>query len=117
MRSTEAEIAAELRHRPVGAVIADICHDLGIMPGHLTGECWDEIRHAIIAYGGSLVGFITKFNFHPSAAGGSAYPWKPPWPASPERSPAPATGPPWKMDHEAHALGPDHRSAQGHDSW
>src|SRR3954468_3255440 len=29
---TEEEIAAELRRRPVGAVIADICRDLGVMP-------------------------------------------------------------------------------------
>src|SRR5271166_4407066 len=31
---TEEEIAAEVRRRPVGAVIADICCDLGIAPGH-----------------------------------------------------------------------------------
>src|SRR5271169_1293256 len=29
---TAEQIAAEIRHRPVGAVIADICRDLGIMP-------------------------------------------------------------------------------------
>ena len=90
---TEAEIAAELRHRPVGAVIADICHDLGIMPGHLTREFWDEISHAIVAYGGSLMGFVTKvnrlaFGFDP---GGHEDPL---WPAAPQRSPEPATGPP-----------------------
>src|SRR6185503_5207616 len=59
---TEAEIAAELRHRPVGAVIADICHDLGIMPGDLAREFWDEIALAIIDYGGSLAGFFGKVN-------------------------------------------------------
>jgi hypothetical protein len=90
---TEAEIAAEMRRRPVGAVIADICHDFCIMPGHLTREFWDEISHAIIAYGGSLVGFVTKLNLHPfaSASGGPA---EPPWPTAPQRLPEPATGPP-----------------------
>ena len=29
---TEKEIAAEVRRRPIGAVIADICRDLGITP-------------------------------------------------------------------------------------
>ncbi len=55
---TEAEIAAEIRRRPIGAVIADICQDLGIMPGHLDREFWDELRHAIIMYGGGLVCFL-----------------------------------------------------------
>jgi hypothetical protein len=32
---TEDEIAAEVRRRPVGAVIVDICRDLGIAPGQL----------------------------------------------------------------------------------
>jgi hypothetical protein len=46
---TEAEIAAEVRRRPVGAVIADICRDLGIMPGQLDRAFWDELSRAIIA--------------------------------------------------------------------
>jgi hypothetical protein len=90
---TEAEIAALLRRRPVGAVIADICHDLGIMPGHLTREFWGEISHAIIAYGGSLVGFVTKLNLHPFAFGLGGHA-EPPWPAAPQRLLEPATGPP-----------------------
>ena len=59
---TEAEIAAEVRRRPVGAVIADICRDLGIAPGRLDRAFWDELSHAIIAYGGSLAGFLGKLN-------------------------------------------------------
>jgi hypothetical protein len=53
---TEAEIAAEVRRRPVGAVIAEICRDLGIMPGQLDRAFWDELSRAIIAYGGNLAG-------------------------------------------------------------
>jgi hypothetical protein len=67
---TEEEIAARLatgldpvvRRRPVGAVIADICHDLGITPGQLDRAFWDELSHAIIAYGGSLAGFLKSLN-------------------------------------------------------
>ena len=53
------EIAAEVRRRPVGAVIVDICRDLGIRPGDCDRPFWNELCHAIIAYGGSLAGFST----------------------------------------------------------
>ena len=49
---TADEIAAEVRRRPIGAVIADICRDLGILPGH---KLWRELSLAIIDHGGSLV--------------------------------------------------------------
>src|SRR5271169_2139586 len=52
---TAEQIAAEIRHRPVGAVIADICRDLGIMPAH---PLWRELHTAIILHGGSLVAFV-----------------------------------------------------------
>ena len=53
---TAEQIAAEIRHRPVGAVIADICRDLGIMADH---PLWRELHLAIILHGGSLAGFVT----------------------------------------------------------
>jgi hypothetical protein len=49
---SEEEIAAEVRRRPVGAVIADICRDLGITTGH---PLWRDIHLAIMFNGGSLV--------------------------------------------------------------
>jgi hypothetical protein len=52
---TAEQIAAEIRHRPVGAVIADICRDLGIMADH---PLWRELRLAVILHGGSLVTFV-----------------------------------------------------------
>ena len=51
---TAQEIAAEVRRRPIGAIIADICHDFGITPGQLDRATWQELVHAIIAYRGSL---------------------------------------------------------------
>jgi hypothetical protein len=93
---TEEELAAEMRRRPIGAVIVDICRDLGIAPGHLDRAFWDEISHAIIAYGGSLARFFTDLHkrlwagFSGEHAGGA----DPGWPAAPPRLPALATGPP-----------------------
>jgi hypothetical protein len=45
------DIAARIRHRPAGAVIAELCRDLGIDPTH---KLWREVQDAIIRYGGSL---------------------------------------------------------------
>ena len=53
---TPEQIAADIRRRPVGAVIADICRDLGILPGH---KLWQELSLAIIDHRGSLTG-LTK---------------------------------------------------------
>ena len=52
---TAEQIATEISHRPVGAVIADICRDLGIMPDH---PLWRELRLAIMLHGGSLAGLF-----------------------------------------------------------
>ena len=49
---TAEEIAAALRQRPVGAVIADICRDLGILPSH---PLWDEVAMVVTEYGGNYV--------------------------------------------------------------
>ena len=52
---TPEQIAAEVRRRPIGAVIADICRDLGIMADH---PLWRELRLAVILHGGSLAAFV-----------------------------------------------------------
>jgi hypothetical protein len=49
---TPEQIAAEVRRRPVGAVIVDICRDLGITPSH---PLWRELCRAVMLHGGSLV--------------------------------------------------------------
>jgi hypothetical protein len=93
---TEEEIAAEVRRRPVGAVIVDICLDLGIAPGHLDRAFWDEINHAIMMYGGSLARFFTNLHERLFACftGEDTGRADPGWPAAPPRLPAAATGPP-----------------------
>jgi hypothetical protein len=101
---TEEEIAARLatgldpvvRRRPIGAVIVDICCDLGICPGHLDRAFWDEINHAIMMYGGSLVRFLRNLHQRLFAfgAGDRANPAEPEWSAAPPPFAATATGPP-----------------------
>jgi hypothetical protein len=93
---TEEQIAAEVRRRPIGAVIVDICCDLGIAPGHLDRAFWDEINHAIRMYGGSLARFLNRLHerldvFFSADRSDRA---EPGWPAAPPRLPSPATGPP-----------------------
>ena len=58
---TAEQIAAEVRRRPIGAVIADICRDLGILPGLLDRAFWDELSRAIIRHGGSLARLVKDF--------------------------------------------------------
>jgi hypothetical protein len=52
---TEEEIAADVRRRPVGVVIADICRDLGILANH---PLWRELQLVIIVHGGNLVALV-----------------------------------------------------------
>ena len=49
------QIAAEIRRRPIGAVVVDICRDIGILPGHLDREFWEELRSVVLDYDGSLI--------------------------------------------------------------
>jgi len=91
----EAEIAAEIRRRPIGAVIVDICHDLGIAPGLLDRAFWDELSLAIMAYGGSLSGFLIKRSKRVFAfATGADVDPAAPWPAAPPGPLALSTHPP-----------------------
>lgn len=49
------EIAAELQRKPIGEVVAQICHDIGIVPSDLTQEQWDALQAVIATYGGSTM--------------------------------------------------------------
>ena len=81
---TAEEIAEELRRRPLGAILADICRDLGLMPGDLTGPLWAELRDTVIDYGGNLVTLVCKEAGH-------------------YRVPAPESGPRIQASPAAHA--------------
>ncbi|HXA22344.1 MAG TPA: hypothetical protein VNW90_08590 [Acetobacteraceae bacterium] len=90
---TPAEIAAQVRRRPIGAVLADICRDLGITTAH---PLWRELSLLIIANDGSLASLtkdifkrVSVWLIDPPA---TEYPAQPP-PHLPAAF-APATGPP-----------------------
>ena len=86
---TAEQIAAEVRRRPIGAVIADICRDLGIIP---TDPLWQELSVAIVWHGGSFNRLLKDIwdRVLPNTARGRSV-------ATPAVAPAPAaaaTGPP-----------------------
>jgi hypothetical protein len=90
---TAEEIAEALRHRPVGAVIAEICSDLGIVQSH---PLWHEVMMVVTEFGGDIVKLVKDtldrlfaWLTDPSAAddGGFLPPWSHPAPAC-------GTGPP-----------------------
>jgi hypothetical protein len=47
---TPDQIAAKVRRQKIGAVLADICRDLGIPP---SDPLWEELQRAITNYGGN----------------------------------------------------------------
>jgi hypothetical protein len=48
---TPEESAAEVRRRPIGATLADICRDLGMVPGN---PLWRELQSPIVSNCGNL---------------------------------------------------------------
>jgi hypothetical protein len=48
---TSEEIAEQVRQRPIGAVLADICRDLGIVPSH---PLWLELMVLVPEHGGNF---------------------------------------------------------------
>jgi hypothetical protein len=84
---TEAEIAAWIRRRPIGAVIADICRDLGIA---CDNPLWRELQHAIMTEGGSYTRLVMEIIDRGARLIAEAW-----FPSAPIAPPVPAgTGPP-----------------------
>ena len=51
---TLEELEAQVRRRPLGRTLVDICLDLAVMPGFCTGLFWNHVFESIRAYGGSI---------------------------------------------------------------
>lgn len=55
---TDAEIEAWLHRHPPGAVLNDICRDIGVLPGYLPKELRKALNEALIIYGTGLPWFL-----------------------------------------------------------
>ena len=64
---TDQQIAAQVRHRPIGAVLVDICLDLGIIAGQMDPASWNEMGQALSLYGGDLTNFVVSRQPRPRA--------------------------------------------------
>ncbi len=58
---TVAQFEAEIRRRPIGRAIADICGDLGISPSLCEGRFWLAVSCAIMWYRGNLPRLMKDF--------------------------------------------------------
>jgi hypothetical protein len=57
---TPEEIALEVRHRPLGALLVDICLDLGIVPEQMDCETWEELISDLFLYGGKQLTLLNR---------------------------------------------------------
>ena len=55
-----AQLEAEVRRRPIGRTIVDICRDLGISPSLCDGPFWNRVFMAIHCYRGSLGNIVVE---------------------------------------------------------
>jgi hypothetical protein len=51
---TLEELEAQVRRRPLGRTLVDICLDLAVMPGFCTGLFWNKLFDSIRLHGGSI---------------------------------------------------------------
>jgi hypothetical protein len=89
---TAEQIAAQVRRRPIGAVLADICRDFGILPSH---PLWRELSELIIEHGGNLAALLKEIIAQAGRRVAEAWiaAGLPAGPVSPSQLPA-GTGPP-----------------------
>ncbi len=57
---TLRELGRQVRRRPLGRTLVDICLDLAVVPGFCTGTFWNELFDAIHWYGGSVASLMRE---------------------------------------------------------
>ena len=57
---TLAQLEAQVRRRPLGRTIVDICLDLAVVPGLCTGPFWNQLFDAVQGYGGSIAALMKE---------------------------------------------------------
>ena len=58
---TIEQLQAEIRRRPIGRALADICSDLGVSPSLCDGNLWFAITCALMWYRGNLPRLMKEF--------------------------------------------------------
>lgn len=99
-----AEIAKELQHRPIGDLVATICHDIGIVPSDMTPDQYQALQAVIVTYGGSLGKLFPALANSLVAqvqSGGEDPDAPPPWPAI-----LPRATPAWHAFRDWQSTGP-----------
>jgi len=56
------EVQRQVRRRPLGRTLVDICLDLAVVPGLCTGTFWNELFDAMNCYGGSIASLMRERN-------------------------------------------------------
>ena len=54
------QLEAQVRRRPLGRTIVDICLDLAVVPGFCTGAFWNELFDLTRCYGGSIATMVQE---------------------------------------------------------
>ncbi len=79
---TLEELEAQVRRRPFGRTLVDICLDLAVVPGFCTGPFWNELFDSIRWHGGSVASLMQEkvrrekaFSREQDAKPGSNWDW------------------------------------------
>ena len=54
------DLERQVRRRPLGRTILDICLDLAVVPGFCTGEFWNELFDTMHCFGGSVAALMRQ---------------------------------------------------------
>jgi len=57
---TLQQLEAQVRRRPLGRTIVDICLDLAVVPGFCTGTFWNELFDIMQCHGGSVANLMRE---------------------------------------------------------
>ncbi len=57
---TLEELVAQVRRRPLGRTLVEICLDLAVVPGFCTGAFWNELFDSIRLHGGSVASLMLE---------------------------------------------------------
>jgi hypothetical protein len=57
---TLEELEAQVRRRPIGLTLIEICLDLAVVPGFCSGPFWNTLFDSIRLHGGSIAVFMQK---------------------------------------------------------